>query len=354
MSAGIRIRDLISKYLVPNQLAMINLGSIADQSIAGAISTSTHGTGLGIGSLATQVVAMTLVTGQGELLRISANEHPELLPAARVSLGALGVITQVTIQCIPECNLRLRAEEHPFDDVLDGIEALTKQNERVRLYWFPNTDSFLVTTFNKTDEPATPDDPEVIQWFKNNFVRHDLFELLLKTGERLPDFVDELNRFAAGVAWQPEERVGPSNELLLNAAPVPRHIECEYAVPFERAAEALRTMRRLIDQNGYRANVPVDVRFVAADENMLSPSYSRDVCYIGAHTSTENFAKQYYAGFETAMKALGGRPHWGKCFNLTAAEARACYPMYDAFNEIRKRLDPKGIFVNQLIHDLFE
>jgi len=193
--------------------------------------------------------------------------------------------------------------------------------------------------------------------FKLNWHPYDFGgDRYLKTGEALPDFVDELNWLASAVAWQPEDRVGPSDALLLSPAPEVKHIECEYAVPFEHTAEALRTTRRLIDRNEYRANLPVEVRFVAGDENMLSPTYGRDAsfCYIGAYTSADEFAQRYFEGFEPAMKALGGRPHWGKCFNLTGAEARERYEMFDAFDKIRRRLDPDGVFANQLIRDLFE
>jgi FAD-linked oxidoreductase len=359
VQAGIRLKEL-NRILPKHGLGMRNLGSIGEQSIAGAISTATHGTGLRLGGLHTQIVGMNLITGSGQLLGISEGTDVELMAAARVGLGALGIITQVTIQCVPYYNLERKAQPLPFDEVLDRIDDLVNDNDRVRLYWFPYTDVIQVATMNRTDRPPTPRN-RFKEWFTDVVVKRELMELLVETGYdlyQLPgldvhiDVVDDVNRFSAKVGWVREEVVA-AYDYVLNIPMPPEHQECEYAVPVEGVAEAVRLTRRIIEENDYHVNFPVEVRFVAADEAMLSPAYGRDICYVGAYTFGEEFARPLFERFEREMKKLGGRPHWGKHLTLSREEARRLYPMYDRFNEIRKELDPKGVFANAFIRDLF-
>ena len=359
VQAGIRIKEL-TRVLSQHGLAMRNLGSIGEQSIAGAISTATHGTGIKLGGLHTQVVGMEVVTGDGRPLIISEDTDPELMAAARVSLGALGVITQVTIQCVPYYNLERKAEPFPFEEALDRIDGLVEGNDGVRLYWLPYTDVIQVATINRTERPLTPRN-RYKEWFTDVVVKRELMELLVETGYdlyQLPglhariDVVDDINRFMARVGWTKEELVAPYDRVLSIAMP-PEHAECEYAVPVARAAEAVRLTRRIIEENDYHVNFPVEVRFVAADETMLSPAYGRDVCYVGAYTFGEGFARPFFDRFEREMKRLGGRPHWGKHLTLSREEAQRLYPLYDHFDEVRRELDPNGTFANAFIQDLF-
>jgi L-gulono-1,4-lactone dehydrogenase len=282
------------------------------------------------------------------------------MAAARVSLGALGVITQVMIQCVSYYNLERIAQPFPFDETLDRIDALVNDNDRVRLYWLPYTDVIQVATMNSTERSPTPR-LRFREWFKDVVIKRELMELLLETGNdlyQLPglhariDVVDDINRFMARVGWVREELVAPYN-YVLNIPMPPEHQECEYAVPVERAAEALRLMRRIIEEHGYHVNFPVEVRFVAADEAMLSPAYGRDTCYIGAYTFGEDFARPFFDEFEREMKRIGGRPHWGKYFTLSSEEAQVLYPMYDHFNEIRQELGPTGTLANEVIQEVF-
>lgn len=348
--AGIRLKEL-NELLPRYGLALANLGSIAEQSIAGAISTGTHGTGLRLGNLATQIIALNLVTRGGDLIHVSMDSEPGLMSAACVSLGALGVITQVTIQCVPAHHIRLRAEPQRFEEVLERIDRLNAENERVRLYWFTGTDIFYVTTLNPTDVPETPPRP-LADWFNNVALRQYLMSFLLHGGNRAPAFADDINRFQAKVGFKREEWVARSDRALTIAMP-PLHQEMEYAIPVEKTVEALRLTRRLVETRHIRANVPLEVRFVAADQNMLSPAYGRDTCYLGAYTYGEHSAQTYFAEFEAAMKKLNGRPHWGKHLTLTAAEAREIYARFDEFNAIRRELDPSGVFANEMIRGLF-
>jgi FAD-linked oxidoreductase len=351
VQAGIRLKAL-NALLPQHGLALANLGSIAEQSIAGAISTGTHGTGIRYGSLSTQVVALTLVTAGGQRLRVSAEENAALLPAARLSLGALGVITEVTLQCVPAFNLVLLSRPVAFDEALEQIASLNQTNDRVRMYWFPGTEVIYLMTINDTDQPVTPRQP-VIEWFQNVAIRHDLMAMLIRLGHRLPDLVDRINQFETRIGFVDDEQVDRGDRVLTVPMP-PRHQECEYAVPYERTVEAIRVTRKIIEASDYKASIPVEIRFVAADDNMLSPAYGGPICYIGAYTYGETFARPYFQGFEIAMKRLGGRPHWGKRHSLTSTEARAMYPLFDRFGEVRRELDPHGTFANPYLRDLFE
>lgn len=156
----------------------------------------------------------------------------------------------------------------------------------------------------------------------------------------------------ARVGWVKEDLVA-SYDHLPSISMSPKHQECEYAVPVERAAEAVRLTRRIIEENDFRVNFPIEVRFVAADDAMLIPAYGRDACCVGAYTSGEEFVRPFFDRFERTMKGLGGRPPWGKRFVLTREEARKLYPMHGRFDQIRRALDPEGTFAKELIRDLF-
>lgn len=350
VGAGIRLKQL-NELLPRYGLALANLGSIAEQSFAGAMSTGTHGTGLGIGNLATQVLALRLVTGDGRVLDLNAERDPELMSAARVSLGALGIITQVTIQCVKAHNIRYHGELVPFDEVLDRLDQLNRENERVRLYWFSGSDMIYLMTMNPTEEPEMTRSA-LTAWYNDVFLRTNVLSALLKGGHAVPSMVESINRFQQAVGLHTEQHVARSDRALL--IPItPPHLETEYAVAYERTAEALRRTRALIDAHHFKASFPVELRFVAGDQNMLSPAYGHAVCHVGAYTYGEDFAQPYFETFGKEMKQLGGRPHWGKWLELTAGEARQMYPQYDSFNAIRKDLDPAGIFRNDFLRELF-
>jgi L-gulonolactone oxidase len=350
VEAGIKITDLNDR-LDEHGLAMANLGAISAQSIAGAISTGTHGTGITLGNLSTQIVSMTMVCADGSRLTLPDPARPDLFLAARVSLGCLGVVTRVTIQCVPKYNLHEVAYPLPFDQALDQLPSLLSANRNMKFYWFANTDVIQVITANPTDAPATPVNP-VKEYFNEVVLKTDLLQFFMETGYSFPGLVGPFNKFSAKVGWQKEERVARSDKVL-NITMPPKHDESEYAIPVERTAEGLRLFRKQIDEADYKLNLPVELRFVAGDENLLSPAYGGARCYIGAYTFGEQFALPLFGGFEGLMLYLGGRPHWGKYLTIDADECRRLYPRYDEFALMRGELDPNGVFVNDLIKQIF-
>lgn len=338
--AGIKIEALVDE-LRKKGLGLQNTGSILKQSIAGAISTGTHGTGLGLGNLATHVVGMKLLTMKnGQMTELvlqqgQGAETDELLRAARVSVGALGVITEVTLQCRDDYRVELTGYQVRIEDFLQqpAIDALNASNQRVRLWWgglFQDRDDVIVTTLNDTASAE----------------HSSVFDILR-------EFVDAL---AQGSRNNPVKLHGRYEDILTIPFEI-KHRECEYAIPVERTAEALRALKEMMDEGGFRTTLPVEIRFVAADDSLLSPSCGRSVAYIGINTqakNTEPSANELFSRFEPMMKEFGGRPHWGKIFTVTAAELDAMYPgTYARFKEIRRDLDPGGVFSNTLTRSLF-
>jgi len=346
VQAGIRLKDLI-KNLAVDGLAFRNLGSITEQSIAGAMSTGTHGTGLRLGNIPTSIVGMNLVTGTGDILTIKETDT-DLLDAARVSMGALGIVTQITLQCVPMYNLEHTTYLCKFDDVIDKIDILNQENERFLIWWLVAPigpkDNVLVITMNP---PGTP--PGILgqagnaTQIGNNappMNTNDLLSMVLGLFPGKP-----FHKFL--------QRTGRYDEILTIPLIPVLHREFEYAIPVENTVEALKALRQVFDEGDMATTLPVEVRFVAKDHSLLSPARGRDVCYIGV--STQPNANEVYSRVEPIMKDLGGRPHWGKHFSLRRSEVEAMYPdSYDKFCKIRKELDPKGVFTNTLIHQLFD
>jgi len=337
--AGIKLKRLIARLRELNPpLALQNTGSILEQSIAGAVSTGTHGTGIGLGNLATYVVGMTLITMKGGTPTVLSlpDAGEDFLRAARVSMGTLGVITQVTLQCVDDYDVELKAFKKSFTEIANQtvIDQLNASNQRVRIWWFlpPLLGAeVIVTTMN------------------NIAVGHDT-----QFPEALLAFLEFL---AEGTEDHPLTLRGPYDELLTLPFQEIKHRECEYAIPVEKTAEALNALKEIVDEGDFRTDLPIEIRFVQADDALLSPAHGRDVCYIGINTKAHNedpSANELFARFEPLMKQFGGRPHWGKHFTLTPDDLTKMYgASYEKFKAIRNELDPSGLFENTLIRNLF-
>lgn len=344
---GMRLKRIIPE-LRQRGLAFRNLGSITEQSIAGAFSTGTHGTGLKRGAVSTQVVGLRLVDGHGEVREIGEHDVEELA-AARINLGALGIITEVTLDCVPDYQLEYSAYLTTFDEVLGEIERLVAENDRFLLWWFVPPfcprDAVVVITKNPVDAP------------KGKLARTAAGSGAKLSAKRLSKGERELRqavRETPAKGFKLIRRyVGPYNEVLTIPLLPVFHRECEYAIPVDRTVEALRAMREVIDEGDTSLLLPVEVRFVAQDDILLSPCNRGPVCYIGATTLVNS--SEVFERFEPLMRALGGRPHWGKNFTLTQREvAQDLYPAtYERFRAVRERFDPKRVFSNSLLAELF-
>jgi L-gulono-1,4-lactone dehydrogenase len=343
VEAGIplwRLNDELAK----RDLALSNLGDIDRQTIAGATSTGTHGTGLNYGSIAAAIVGLEIVTGNGEVVRCSATEEPEIFACARVGLGALGVVTQVTLQCEPLFKLRAIEIPKPWDEFLVEWDSILDANEHVDCYWFPHTDVCTVKTSNRTEDPIRTR-RGYKKWksdiYYGNF-RHGANAAL---GRRRPEKIPQLARDTVAT-FHRTERVDLSYNVFCTTRLV-RFVEMEYAIPRADMARGLTAIRALIEREGLLIDFPIEIRGIGPDDIPLSMGSGRETCYLAVHMSTGTPYERYFHGVEAIMNELGGRPHWGKMHFQTARTLAARYPEWSRFQAVRRLLDPDGRFASE-------
>ncbi|WP_433281857.1 D-arabinono-1,4-lactone oxidase [Pseudonocardia xinjiangensis] len=340
--AGLPLHRL-NALLWERGLALPNLGDIEAQTVAGAISTGTHGTGATHRGLAAQVRALEIVLADGSLITCSATEHPEVFAAARIGLGALGVLTHVTLQAVPAFRLHAVETAMPLPDVLSGLDELVAAHEHFEFYWFPHTDIAATKSNNRT-EATGPTRGRVAEWVGDDLLGNGAFGLACRLGAAAPRLVPPINRrMAAQMAAA--EYVDRSYRVFTSPRRV-RFLEMEYGVAREAIHEALAGLRAAAARHARAVTFPVEVRFAAADDIPLSTAAGRDSAYIAVHVYRGQPHEAYFGAVETVLAGLGGRPHWGKLHTQTAATLRERYPAFDGFVAVRDRLDPQGRFTN--------
>jgi len=340
--AGITLRAL-NPLLWEHGLALPNLGDIDAQTVAGAIATSTHGTGAGYQSIAAQVRALDIVLADGSIVHCSPTEQPELFSAARVGLGALGIIVSVTLQAVPAFRLRAQADVLPLGEVLGDLASYVSDNEHFEFYWFPHTDVAAVLRNNRT-EAAGPVRGRATRLISDELVGNGGFGLACRIGAAAPRLVPRINRFLASQLGA-GEFVARSYEVFCSPRRV-RFVEMEYAVPRAVVQEAIAGLRAVAQRHGQAVTFPVEVRFLGADDIPLSTASGRDTVYIAVHVVRGQPYESYFAAVESVMTGLEGRPHWGKLHNRTAEQLRGVYPGFADFVALRDRLDPERRFTN--------
>lgn len=325
-------------------LALPNLGDIDRQTIAGAIGTGTHGTGGAFLPIAAQVVGLQLVTTAGEVLEIG--EHDPLLPAARVSLGALGVVTAVTLQCVPAFGLEAEERAEPLEPVLAGFTGRVAAADHFEFYWFPGTALALTKTNTRIPaEEAGRRQSRVRRLVDDELIANGLFELTCRLGRRAPVLVPAINRIAARTVAERTYR-GPSHDVFVSPRRV-RFAETEWALPLERLPEAFDAFRRAVERSRLRISFPVEVRAGAADDSAwLSTSWGRPTAYVSVHCYARDVRREYLRIAERVFLGAGGRPHWGKLHGRSADELRRSLPRFDDFAVVRRALDPHGLLRN--------
>ncbi|MCI2959328.1 FAD-binding protein [Agromyces atrinae] len=342
--AGTRLHQLPA-LLAPYGLALANMGDIDRQSIAGATSTGTHGTGIGFGGLATQIVSVTLVDGTGEFVRVSESENAELLPAARLGLGALGIVVEVTLQLVPAYVLHAVERPESLDEVLGAWEERVRAADHFEFYWFPHTDRALTKTNTRlpADAPLKPLG-RVGRWVDDELLANGLYRATCALGTAVPAIVPRFAKIVDRVTGNREFTDLSPNVFVTNRTV--RFKEMEYAIPLAEVPAALAEIRALIDERGWRISFPLEIRAAAADDNWLSTAYGRESGYIAVHRYYREDEREYFAAVEAILFGRGGRPHWGKMHSLGAEELASIYPRFDDFRAIRDLLDPAGLFTN--------
>jgi FAD-linked oxidoreductase len=342
VQAGITIRGL-SRRLAEHGLALENLGDIDSQTLAGAISTATHGTGARLGNISAQVAELTLVLADGSTLRCAEEIDADTFRAARVGLGALGVVAEVTLRCVPAFTLRGVDAPAPLADTLARFEQLALENDHFEFFVFPHTTTALTRTNNHTEDPQRPRG-RASAYANDVLLTNHTFELICRAGRRFPRRIPELNRLVTRLAGA-GTRVDRSDRIF--ASPRLVHFtEMEYALPRKRTPEAVRRVLEMIDERGFAVPFPIEVRTVARDDALLSTAAGRESGFVAVHMYRGMAWEPYFHAVEAIMDELGGRPHWGKRHFQTAASLRPRYPEWDSFQAVRARLDPRGRFAN--------
>jgi L-gulono-1,4-lactone dehydrogenase len=342
VQGGITIHAL-NQRLAERGLAMENLGDIDVQSIAGAISTATHGTGARLRNIPSQVSALTLLLADGSTLECSSERDPEVFSAARVGLGALGVVAEVTLRCVPAFVLEGVDRPAPLEETLEGFEELALSNDHFELFVFPHTRTALTRTNNRTDEPARPRS-RFSAWANDVLLTNHAFGVFCALGRMAPAQIPRINRLVTRLAGS-SRRVDRSDRIFASPRLV-RFTEMEYSLPRERTPEAVRRVLQLVDDHGFAVPFPVEARTVAADDAFLSTAHGRDSGFVAVHMYRGMQWQPYFHAVEAVMDELGGRPHWGKRHFQTAATLRERYPEWDRFQAVRAKLDPEGRFAN--------
>lgn len=346
--AGIKLKTL-GESLHDMGWAQENLGDINHQSIAGAVSTGTHGTGIHFGSIATQVAGITAVTADGSIIECGEDENPELFKAMQVSLGALGVITQVKLRVVPTWRAHYESKRISIKECMDQLETLRTTHRHFEFYIFPYSDLVQVKFMNQTDKPASKN--SMWNTFNKIVMENWAFWLLSEGCRMFPRLTRPVSRLSSKVVPVFSE-VGNSYNLFATPRLV-RFNEMEYNIPVEHMEAVLEEVQACIDKHQFPVHFPIECRYVKGDDIWLSPAYGRDSAYIAVHMYKGMPYKAYFTALENIFLKYGGRPHWGKMHMLEAKQLAERYPKWQDFMQLRQKLDPNGLFLNDYLQRIF-
>lgn len=346
--AGTKIKSL-SEALFEHNLAQENLGDIDVQSIAGAISTGTHGSGVNLGTIATQVIAITLMTADGNVVECSPTQHPDIFKAAQISLGSLGIISKLTLQLVPAYKLDYRWQKESLQNCLDNLDQYKSDNRNFEFFWIPHTDTVLAKFMNITDKE--PKSRNLFRKFNENILENAVLWLLSAANRLRPAMSKTISRIMAALVSSGSD-VQYSHRIFATVRRV-KFQEMEYNLPAENFIPALKEIQATISDNNIQVHFPIECRFVRADDIYLSPAYGRDSAYIAVHMFKGMEYQDFFTKMEEIFKKYEGRPHWGKMHHRTATELKALYPKWADFQAVRQKLDPDGLFLNDHLKQIF-
>ncbi|AQA16636.1 D-arabinono-1,4-lactone oxidase [Streptomyces malaysiensis] len=345
VAAGTPLRQL-NETLAAHGLSLVNMGDIMEQTVAGATATGTHGTGRDSASIAAQIKGLELVTADGSVLRCSAEENPEIFAAARIGIGALGVVSEITFGVEPEFLLTAREEPMPFDRVMADFKQLVAENEHFEFYWFPHTGNCNTKRNNRSTGPAAPVG-RVSGWVDDELLSNGIFQVACSVGRAVPATIPGIAKISSR-ALSARTYTDIPYKVFTSPRRV-RFLEMEYAVPREAAVTALRELKATVERSGLRVSFPVEVRTAPADDIALSTASGRETAYIAVHLYRGTPHRAYFTAAEQIMIAHGGRPHWGKLHSRDAAYLSGVYPRFGEFTAVRDRLDPDRLFTNDYL-----
>ena len=346
--AGTKIKSLGEK-LHSMGYAMENLGDIDVQSIAGAVSTGTHGTGIRFGSISTQVVGVELWNGLGKKVEIHSKKNPELLDAVRVSLGTLGVITKLQLKLQPKYVLEMKQTKESLSKLLSQLPQEIQHERNFEFFWFPHTDTALVKRSHlSTEEPLKP---TLGQKFNDIVLENMALGALSGICRWVPPLTPSVSQLCAVAAGESYRRDW-SHRVFATERWV-KFVEMEYSVPLESFAEVIREIQSEIKTSGHRVHFPIECRIVKGDSIWLSPAHGRDSALIAVHMYRGMPYRTYFDAMEKIFRKYGGRPHWGKLHTLNASDFQSIYPKWNEFQKLRKEMDPNSIFMTPELSQIF-
>jgi len=340
--------NLLGKQLYEKGFAMENLGDIDVQSIAGAVSTGTHGTGTSFGIIPTQVVGIKFINGNGDLIECSTTENVAIFKAAQLSLGTLGIITELSLKVEPAYKLKFTADKSDFTECLNQLEQHNKEHRNFEFYWFPHTNTVQTKFTNKTDEAIVKSG--IGSYITDVVLENYLFKAMCELTKLIPST-------SAAIAKISAKAVSTSSKTnwshLVYAMPrLVKFNEMEYNVPLVNFKDCVNEIKACVESQKFEVHFPTENRFVKGDDIYLSPSYGRDSAYISCHVYKGKEYQPYFSTLESIFKNHGGRPHWGKLHTQKASDLETLYPMWDKYQEIREQMDPSGLFLNPYLRNL--
>ncbi|MGW1271631.1 D-arabinono-1,4-lactone oxidase [Streptomyces sp. NPDC002491] len=345
VEAGTPLKRL-NLALAREGLSLTNMGDIMEQTVSGATSTGTHGTGRESASIAAQIKGLELVTADGSVLTCSEKENPDVFAAARIGLGALGVVTAITFAVEPIFLLTAREEPMPFDRVLADFDELWAENEHFEFYWFPHTGSTNTKRNNRSAGPRKPVS-QVAGFIEDELLSNGVFQVAQWVGRAAPATIPTIARVSSK-ALSARTYTDVPYKVYTSPRRV-RFLEMEYALPREAVTEALRELKTMVDRSGLRVSFPVEVRTAPADDITLSTASGRDSAYIAVHMVKGTSYTKYFTAAEQIFTAYEGRPHWGKIHTRDAGYFASVYPRFGEFTALRDRLDPDRRFQNDYV-----
>lgn len=339
----------LGEALLAQGVAQENLGDIDVQSIAGAISTGTHGTGIRFGNLATQVEELTLLTAAGELLTCSAEQNPDIFKAAQISLGMLGVIVKIKLRVVPAKRLQFNTRREHLRICLDNLDDYRQNHSHFEFYWMPYTEWVQAKFLHETEEKASSSN--IWSTMNKIVLENGIFWLLSEISRLFPASAQSISKISA-LGLSTASEVNYSHRLYATPRAV-RFQEMEYNIPIEHFPAVLGEIRACIDKHQFAVHFPIECRFVHADDIWLSPAYQRTSAYIAVHMYKGMAYQEYFHHLEEIFKRFQGRPHWGKMHTQNAESLANLYPRWQDFQRVRASLDPAELFLNDYVRNLF-
>ncbi|MEE1760739.1 MULTISPECIES: D-arabinono-1,4-lactone oxidase [unclassified Streptomyces] len=345
VAAGTPLKRL-NLALAREGLSLTNMGDIMEQTVSGATSTGTHGTGRDSASIAAQIRGLELVTADGSVLTCSATENPDVFAAARVGIGALGIVTAITFAVEPIFLLTAREEPMPFERVLAEFDELHAENEHFEFYWFPHTGNTNTKRNNRSAGPEKPV-PQLNSWFEDEFLSNGVFQVANWVGQAVPATIPTIAQISSR-ALSARTYTDIPYKVFTSPRRV-RFVEMEFAVPREAVVDTLRELKAMVDRSNLRVSFPVEVRTAPADDITLSTASGRESAYVAVHMFKGTPYQAYFTAAERIFTAHEGRPHWGKVHTRDTDYFAKVYPRFGEFTALRDRLDPERRFQNDYL-----